>query len=82
MQESYGQGKYTWPDGKVYVGEWENGIKLGSGTYRWGKVDKFVGEFSKDLMSNGCLYKSNGNIGYLENNQIKWDSKAELNCKN
>lgn len=31
MNTKDGIGKYTWPDGKVYDGEWKNGVQHGKG---------------------------------------------------
>jgi hypothetical protein len=40
-----GQGTYTWPDGRKYVGEYKNGKFHGQGTYTWPSRQKYVGEF-------------------------------------
>ena len=40
-----GPGKYSWPDGKEYYGEWENGKEIGEGYYNY----KNNGFFSKLL---------------------------------
>ena len=31
----HGQGIYTWPDGRIYDGEYANDVKDGFGIYRW-----------------------------------------------
>jgi hypothetical protein len=47
-----GKGKYTWPDGAVYDGDWKDDIKNGEGksTYPDGIV--YEGDF-KDDKKNG-----------------------------
>ncbi len=31
--KKHGHGKYTWPDGRKYIGEWKNDKRHGRGTY-------------------------------------------------
>lgn len=38
-------GKYSWPNGEVYEGEWSNGTKHGNGMWIGIKKDKYVGEW-------------------------------------
>ena len=40
-----GMGKYNWPNGEVYEGEWSNGTKHGNGMWIGIKKDKYVGEW-------------------------------------
>ena len=47
-----GQGTYTWPDGRKYVGGWKDDKSHGQGTYTWPDGQKYVGE-SKDGKSHG-----------------------------
>ena len=42
-----GQGKHTYPDGKMYKGEWKDGKKHGQGTYTQPDGSKYVGEWNK-----------------------------------
>ena len=48
----HGQGTYTYPDGRKYVGEYKYGQPNGHGTLTWSDVEKYVGEF-KDGKPNG-----------------------------
>ncbi len=41
-----GQGKYLWPNGQVYEGEWDNNLKHGSGMWLSGKGDSYAGEWT------------------------------------
>ena len=43
-----GQGTYTYPDGRQYVGEWKNGIRHGQGTYTFLDGGQYVGEWEND----------------------------------
>jgi len=31
--KKHGEGEFTWPDGRKYKGQWENGKQHGKGTY-------------------------------------------------
>jgi hypothetical protein len=41
----YGQGTYTYPDGRKYVGEFKDGKRNGKGSYTYPNGRKYVGEF-------------------------------------
>ena len=47
-----GQGTYTLPDGREYVGGFKYGEYNGQGTLTWFNGDKYVGKF-KDGLQNG-----------------------------
>ena len=47
-----GQGTYTFPDGKKYVGKWKDGKYNGEGIFTRPNGSKYVGEF-KDGERNG-----------------------------
>ena len=47
-----GQGTYTFPDGKKYVGKWKDGKYNGEGIFTRPSGSKYVGEF-KDGERNG-----------------------------
>ena len=47
-----GQGTYTWPDGRTYIGSYVNDKKEGFGTYFWADGRKFEGEW-KDGKQHG-----------------------------
>jgi hypothetical protein len=49
----HGQGEYTWPDGKVYTGEWRNGKMHGEGKM------KVKGKTVKGTWENGKIVKDN-----------------------
>ena len=45
----HGKGKFTWPDGKTYEGDYFNDKKTGSGTMIWpGGKKKYIGEWKDD----------------------------------
>ena len=54
LREEYGEGrgKYTYPHGDKYEGEWKNGEFHGQGTYTSPDGRKYEGEF-KDGKQNG-----------------------------
>ena len=47
-----GQGTYTWPDGRKYVGQFKDGKAHGQGTFTWPGGQKYVGQY-KDGKING-----------------------------
>jgi hypothetical protein len=59
----HGKGKFTWPSGKIYVGEYENDTKHGFGTLTLKDGRKYSGRWEngkyikdsdkKDLTSDG-----------------------------
>jgi len=71
-----GPGRYTWPDGSNYTGDFVNGKFHGQGAYAWADGKKYVGEFKNDKRSgrgtfswpNGATYRGeweNGKkVGY------------------
>jgi hypothetical protein len=40
-----GKGKYVWPTGNIYEGDWVNGNRHGKGKYIWKNGDVFEGDF-------------------------------------
>ncbi len=48
----HGKGVFTWPDGRVYDGNYENGKKSGFGTYVWSEKKKYTG-YWKDGRQHG-----------------------------
>lgn len=45
LQRKHGYGEFTWPDGKMYKGYWENGKQHGRGTYRGSSAIEREGEW-------------------------------------
>ena len=41
----HGSGKYKWPDGGEYIGEYSNNIKEGKGNFKWANGKIFDGPF-------------------------------------
>ena len=41
----YGQGTYTYPDGRKYVGEFKDGKRNGKGSYTYPNGNKYVGGY-------------------------------------
>jgi hypothetical protein len=60
-----GPGRYAWPDGSSYTGDFLNGKFHGQGTYAWADGKKYVGGFKNDKRTgrgtftwpNGASYK-------------------------
>jgi len=57
-----GQGTYTFPDGKKYVGGWKDSKYHGQGTLTSSDGKYFVGEFKDSKPWNITGYDKNGNI--------------------
>lgn len=41
----HGKGKYTWPDGRSYDGEYVNDKKEGKGIYTWADGRQYNGQW-------------------------------------
>ena len=41
-----GKGKFTWPSGSEYEGDYVNGIREGSGKFTWSNGKVFKGDFN------------------------------------
>ena len=46
----HGYGKYTWADGSVYEGNWENGAQHGYGKHTWVSGKIYEGEWRNGKM--------------------------------
>ena len=57
-----GLGKFTFPDGDTYEGEFKDWDMNGQGTYTWSDGRKYVGEYKDGKTWNGTGYDKNGNI--------------------
>ena len=61
----HGQGKYTWQDGSVYVGEWQHNKAAGFGKLEHADGDVYEGQWADDkangygeyTQKNGIVYK-------------------------
>ena len=64
LREEYGEGhgKYTYPHGDKYEGEWKNGEFHGQGTYTSPDGSKYEGEYKNGEIWNGTYYDSDGDI--------------------
>ena len=75
LREEYGEGrgKYTYPHGEKYEGDWRNGKYHGQGTYTSKDGEKFVGEWKDDKEWNGNEYNKDGKIisKYVDGKEIK-----------
>ena len=62
-----GQGTYTYPDGRNYVGEWKDAKKHGQGTFTYLDGKMYVGEFKNGKWDGqGTFTFPNGNKGIGE----------------
>ena len=43
-----GEGTYTWPDGRIYTGHWENNMRNGEGMFIWPSGIIYKGNFEDD----------------------------------
>ena len=43
-----GKGKYTWPDGNVYEGDWRDDKRTGKGKYTWPNGNVYEGDWRDD----------------------------------
>ena len=58
-----GQGRYTYPDGDVYEGEWKDGEEHGQGSYTYPDVGVYKGEWvAGKTIGQGCYTYPDGTI--------------------
>ena len=70
-----GLGKFTFPDGDTYEGEFKDWDMNGQGTYTWTNGDKYVGEYKDgEEHGQGTYSYSNGNkyVGEYKDGK-KWN---------
>jgi hypothetical protein len=72
-----GNGKFKWPDGRVYMGEYKNDKKDGYGEFEWADGRKYKGNWKNGKQhGEGEFFPSNGKNwkkGIWENGKrIKW----------
>ena len=71
--EPNGFGVQTNPEGVVYTGLWENGIKSGTGSLDFGDGTSFVGEFQNGLASEGIYDWGDGRkTDSYQNEEGEW----------
>ena len=58
----HGMAKCTYPDGGVYIGEWQHGERHGQGTYNYADGAVFVGELQHDKMHGRAKYTNAGGM--------------------
>ncbi|KAI4296247.1 hypothetical protein L6164_036220 [Bauhinia variegata] len=54
----HGKGKYTWSDGTVYEGDWEEGKRTGKGLIVWPSGASYEGEFSGGYLHGHGTFKT------------------------
>ena len=62
LREEYGEGrgKYIYPHGGKYEGDWRNGKYHGQGTWTQSWGSKSVGEWKDGIFWNGIYYAEDG----------------------
>lgn len=71
----FGQGKYTWANGSVYIGMFKNGLKHGKGRWQKGEGDQlsvFEGEYVNDKKEGFGIFRwASGNAydGYFKDDE-------------
>ena len=68
-----GKGKYTWPDGGFYEGDYINNVKEGNGRFKWANGKIYIGPFRNgNPNGNGILFVNNRYYEVnFENGEIK-----------
>ena len=47
----HGKGKYVWPDGEFYEGDWANGVRHGHGKYSYANGNVYIGDFTENSIT-------------------------------
>lgn len=55
-----GKGRYIWPDGRSYEGEYKRDKKEGYGIFSWADGRKYEGEWLKGKQHGTGCYTANG----------------------
>ena len=71
MNGQNGQGTYTFPDGREYVGSWKDGIRNGRGKETLPNGTMFVGEYKDGKPWNGKFYINGDIFGKMVNGRTK-----------
>lgn len=56
----HGNGKYTWKDGRMYEGEYENDRKHGYGVYTWNDGKQYEGHWKNGKQDGEGIYRKDG----------------------
>jgi len=57
-------GTYTWPNGDIYVGKFENNEMHGRGTLQWSTGEKYEGEFANGTIHGKGTFTDKKGIVY------------------
>eukprot|EP00747_Dinoflagellata_sp_TGD_P054634 gnl/TRDRNA2_/TRDRNA2_149124_c0_seq1.p1 gnl/TRDRNA2_/TRDRNA2_149124_c0~~gnl/TRDRNA2_/TRDRNA2_149124_c0_seq1.p1 ORF type:complete len:119 (+),score=13.23 gnl/TRDRNA2_/TRDRNA2_149124_c0_seq1:97-453(+) len=58
----HGEGRYKWPDGRVYEGQYVRDFKEGEGSFFWADGRRFVGQWKEGLQDGyGIIRNLRGN---------------------
>jgi hypothetical protein len=60
-----GQGAFTWPDGRKYVGEYKDNLRNGQGAFTWPDGRKYVGEYKDNLRMGQATFITNDGRKYV-----------------
>ena len=63
-----GQGEYSFHDGSVYKGHFEEGAMNGVGKISWENGDWYEGEFKNNIINGNGKYYINQKKAYYEGN--------------
>ena len=69
-----GKGKFIWPDGAFYVGEWNDDLRSGYGYMQWADGTSYSGEWKDDQRIFSVL-----NEDWMNNGEKRWDNIFRLN---
>lgn len=83
----HGEGRYTWPSGETYLGQFCDSTLTGLGVLRWSDGSEYRGNFVRGLRdgegefsfgSNGATYKGQWERGQRSGRVRRWG--AEVGC--
>ena len=83
-----GKGKYTWPDGGFYEGDYINNVKEGNGRFKWANGKIYIGPFRNGnpngngiLFVNNRYYEVNFENGEIKGKVVEIEGKKKKNKK-
>ena len=84
-EQREGHGKYVWPSGAVYEGEWKADKMEGFGKYVWTNSDVYEGEWKAGHregrgteLTDGGVYEGEWKTGYREGCGIYWFANGDV----
>ncbi len=81
----HGEGVFNWPDGRKYIGHYQNDLRTGYGEMQHPSGNVFKGEWRRDVEhGSGSLHLKNGQIvsGVWRNGMLSAEEEQKQETNN